>query len=168
MSAFWAQAQPYLRQRPSHQFLNSLQPESPSCLQNRDDQFYLVFDGYRRRQTAAICPHHDFGAFGGWRTSPAGEYSARTEAQTENKMGVRPFSRFSRRVVFTRRTLTTNYSHDAASNGRSVAALVIAQKAMTQEKALSPGLALVKLDFLIGTKRWSKAGRNPEPAAERP
>ena len=83
-------------------------------------------------------------------------------------MGVRPFSRFSRRVVFTRRTLTTNYSHDAASNGRSVAALVIAQKAMTQEKALSPGLALVKLYFLIGTKRWSKAGRNPEPAAERP
>jgi hypothetical protein len=83
-------------------------------------------------------------------------------------MGVRPFSRFSRRGVFTRRTFTTSYSHDAASNGRSVAALVIAQKAMTQEKALSPGLGLVKLDFLIGTKCRSNAGREPEPAPERP
>src|ERR1019366_2331383 len=105
---------------------------------------------------------------GGWRTSPAGEYSARTEAQTENKMGVRPFSRFSRRGVFTRRTLTTNYSHDAASNGRSVAALVIAQKAMTQEKALSPGVGLVKLYFLMGAKGGPNAGREPDPAAERP
>jgi hypothetical protein len=40
--------------------------------------------------------------------------------------------------------------------------LVIAQKAMTQEKAPSPGLGFVKLDFLIGTKWRSK----PEPAAE--
>ena len=51
---------------------------------------------------------------------------------------------------------------------RSVPALVMAQKAITQEKAPYPGLAFVKLDFLIGTKCRSNAGREPEPAAERP
>ena len=42
------------------------------------------------------------------------------------------------------------------------------QKAMTQEKPPSPGLALVKIDFSIGTKWGSRAGRkqnrpSPEP-----
>src|ERR1019366_9953497 len=42
-------------------------------------------------------------------------------------------------------------------------ALVIAQKDMTQEKAPSRGTAFVKLDFLIGTKWGSKAGRRQKP-----
>ena len=45
---------------------------------------------------------------------------------------------------------------------RGVPAPVIAQKAVTQEKAPSPGLAFVKLDFLIGTKWGSNAGRKPQ------
>jgi hypothetical protein len=51
---------------------------------------------------------------------------------------------------------------------RGVPALVIVQRAMTQEKAPYPGLAFVKLDFLIGTKCRSNAGREPEPVKERP
>jgi hypothetical protein len=39
---------------------------------------------------------------------------------------------------------------------------------MTEEKAPSRGLAFVKLDFLIGTKCRSNAGREPEPVKERP
>jgi YD repeat-containing protein len=60
------------------------------------------------------------------------------------------------------RTFTNSYSYDAVSNGRSVSVLFIVPKAMTQEKAPYPGLGLVKLDFLIGTKWGSKAGREPE------
>ena len=46
---------------------------------------------------------------------------------------------------------------------------VIAQKAVAQEKAPSPGLGFVKLDFLIGTKWGFQRRENipePEPAAE--
>ena len=95
-------------------------------------------------------------------TEPTGTYQF-----TFDSVG-RLTGRTTQYAFLTSRTFTTSYSHDAASNGRSVAALVIAQKAMTQEKALSPGLGLVKLDFLIGTKCRSNAGREPEPAAERP
>ena len=41
--------------------------------------------------------------------------------------------------------------------------VLIAQKAMTQEKSPSPGLGFVKLDFLIGTKWGSNAGRKQKP-----
>ena len=47
-------------------------------------------------------------------------------------------------------------------------ALVIVQRAMTQVKVPYPGLAFVKLDFLIGTNCRSNAGREPEPVKERP
>jgi hypothetical protein len=40
--------------------------------------------------------------------------------------------------------------------------VLIAQKAMTQEKSPSPGLGFVKLDFLIGTKWGSNAGRTSQ------
>src|ERR1019366_177096 len=45
---------------------------------------------------------------------------------------------------------------------------VIAQKAMTQEKAPSPGLGFVKLDFLIGTKWGSKPGGSKSPPSQEP
>jgi hypothetical protein len=44
---------------------------------------------------------------------------------------------------------------------------IVAQKAMTQEKApLSPGLGFVKLDFLIGTKWGSKPGGSKSPPSQ--
>jgi len=49
-----------------------------------------------------------------------------------------------------------------------VSLLVIAQKVMTQEKAPSRGLALVKLDFLIA-KKWGpmpRARSSKQPGAE--
>jgi len=46
--------------------------------------------------------------------------------------------------------------------GIGVPAPVIAQKVMTEEKAPSRGLALVNLDFLIGTKRGSNARRQQQ------
>ena len=46
--------------------------------------------------------------------------------------------------------------------------LVIAQKAMTQEKAPSRGPAFVKLDFLIGMKWGSEAGRKQKPPSWSP
>jgi hypothetical protein len=45
---------------------------------------------------------------------------------------------------------------------RGVPVPVIVQKAMTQEKAPSPGLGFVKLDFLIGTKWGCNAGRTSQ------
>jgi len=51
---------------------------------------------------------------------------------------------------------------------RFVSVLVLAQKAIPQEMALSPGLAFVKLDFLIGTNWGSNARRKQKRPSRSP
>jgi RHS repeat-associated protein len=113
-----------------------------------------------------LCYDADFTPFGGEKSSTstcAQNYKfegKERDAETQNDdFGAREYSwRFGR-------WLSSDWSAAGCpTHSRSLRMsgfVMSGEEFLTPEKAHSPGLALVKLDFLIGTKWGSYAGRKP-------